>query len=184
MVDAATALEIPDPGLANTRSCSAWRNTDSSTSHPGARFTIKLGLGKMRVRTAAPIVLKVRPTRVPVDWTQRARVRELENALRFTGVTSKVPLYLLPELYETLPLAPLQTKVTIARGGTVKEGASGEWHLAPQGRDEDTAFEVSGTMPASARKGDIVLVNVTASYPEFDNRAARSVQFLQVIHVT
>ena len=182
--DATTALEIPDPGVAGSHSCSAWRNTDSMLVGLKSRFGFTLGLGILPIELREPILLQIDHVHVPFKWSQRAKVKEIEDILRFVGAESNIPLYLLPDLYRTLSSIPLKTTVRVQAGGKIEERGAGKWRLLPSGRKENTSFEISGEIPASAKAGDIVLVKVVANYPRMEERAARSVEFLEVIHVT
>jgi hypothetical protein len=45
-------------------------------------------------------------------------------------------------------------------------------------------LEITGEVPVTAKKGDVILVNVTAHYPAIECRPARQVGFLEFIHIT
>ncbi len=182
-VDATTALQIPDPGEAGTYACSAWRNTDSMLAAKGS-FKFQLGLGELAFEITEPIVLQFQPVHVPNNWTQIPRVREITDMLRAVGVANNVPLYLLPEITKLLPSMHLKTKVAATHGGKIEEISADKWHLIPSRREEKVSFEVTGEIPADVKVGDIVLMNITAQYPKTRDRAARAVNFLEVIHVT
>ena len=57
------------------------------------------------------------------------------------------------------------------------------WDFSPAAGESSHAFELTGKIPKTAKKGDIVLVKVTASYPRAGEWAARTVEFLEVIHI-
>ena len=90
-IDATNALEIPDPGYSMTHGCSAWRNTDSMFAFPGGPFKLPLGFGKLRARLTEPIVLRIHPVHVPVDWRGAAGARAIEDMLQAVGATSNIP---------------------------------------------------------------------------------------------
>jgi hypothetical protein len=182
--DATTALEIPNPGFAGTHACSAWRNTNSMLAGSNSRFKFRLGLGRLPIKLREPILLQIHPVHVPSTWSQKAKVKEIEDILRFVGPKSNIPLYLLPDLYRTLPSIHLKTTVTVKAGGEIEEREPGKWRLLPNAKEENTSFEISGEIPASTKAGDIVLVKVTANYPRMEKRAPRSIEFLEVIHIT
>jgi hypothetical protein len=69
------------------------------------------------------------------------------------------------------------------KGLETKPGAKGEWLLLPQRGQENPQFEIAGQVPASAKKGDVLLVHVAARYPQVKGRAARTVEFLEFVHV-
>ena len=143
-----------------------------------------MGLGKLPRELIDPLLLKIRSVHVPAKWTQKARAREIMDTLAFVGAEPRIPLYLLPVLQEKFPPLPARTKVTVKSGAKLEAGEAGDWRLTPDGHEKEATFEVSGQTPASARAGDIVLVKVTATYPKTARTAARSVEFLQVIHIT
>jgi len=183
LVDAATALEIPDPGLPGTHACSAWRNTDSAMVAPGAGFSFILGLGEVLTRLPEPVQLQFTNIHVPARWTEIAKVREIEHILNFTGAMNDYPLYLLPEIKSYFRPVNLKTKIAGIKGGKIEEREGCRWHVLPNGNKEAVSFEVKGEIPSSAKKGDIILVNATAKYPKNGKRAARTIDFLEVIHI-
>lgn len=74
---------------------------------------------------------------------------------------------------------PVKTKVKAKHGLEVTEREPGVWLLRPEERKE-TSLEISGDVPTSAKTGDVLLVNVTATYPRIKGRVARTVEFLGV----
>jgi hypothetical protein len=186
--DATTALEITDPGLPGTHRCSAWRNTDSMGIMQMRRgfpmpFKFALGTGKLPAGIKEPILLHVAPFHVPADWAQKTKVKTPKDKRNAAGNEPEVPAYLLPNVYGKFPSIELKTKVTAKEGGRIKEMETGKWDLVPEGKEANASFEITGEIPASAKSGDIVLVKVTAMYSDIGRRAARSVEFLEVIHI-
>jgi hypothetical protein len=66
----------------------------------------------------------------------------------------------------------------------VKPGKNGEWLLLPRGGHEKAELEITGQVPATAKKGDVLLVTVSSHYPRVKGHAARTVEFLQFVYVT
>jgi hypothetical protein len=143
-----------------------------------------LGAGKFPFHLTEPILLQIHSTHVPSDWNQDVRVKEIENILSFVGATNNFPLYLLPDINRNFHSMHLKPKITATHGGRIEEKEAGKWHLIPHGKEENISFEVSGEIPKNTKKGDIVLVKVTALYPKSQNMDARLIEFLEVIHLT
>lgn len=182
-VNATTALQIPDPGQPGAHACSAWRNTDSTLAAPGSRFSFPLGLGRVVMKQPEPIVLKFNPIHIPVKWAQNEKVRELEKVLNFVGAKNSIPLYLLPEIKRKFTPLPLKTRLAVKDGAKIEEKGPNQWHILPNSGEQDISFEVTGEIPANAKPGDVVLMNITAQYPNAGKGPARSIDFLEVIHV-
>jgi subtilase family serine protease len=183
-VDAQNALQIPDPGLAGTRSCSAWRNTDSMNATSGSGFSFKLGMGKIPFHETKPILLQIQPIHVPFNWDQVKGTKDIGDVLRFMGAEKSIPLYFVPEINRQFQSMHLNPKIAAIHGAKIEEIEASRWHLIPHDNEQNVSFEISGEIPKTAKKGDIVLVKVTAHYPKTENRASRSTEFLEVIHVT
>jgi hypothetical protein len=80
--------------------------------------------------------------------------------------------------------APVNPRVKAKHGLEVKERAPGVWLLRPDERAETTSLEISGEVPGHAAAGDVLLVNVTATYTRIRDRAPRTVEFLEFVYVT
>jgi hypothetical protein len=182
-VDATTALEIPSPGYSDTHQCSAWRNTDSMIAGPGGRFGFHIGLGAARFHLEEPVLLEIDTRHVPVAWTQNPVALGIADTLRAVGAKSNLPLYLLPGLRQNLETVPVNPRVKATHGLELKEREPGVWLLSPDKRAKTTSLEISGEVPKSAQKGDVLLVNVTATYPGAKGKAARTVDFLEFVYV-
>jgi len=182
--NAAAALEIPSPGYSDTHQCSAWRNTDSMFAGPAGRFGFHIGLGAIPFHLEEPVLLEINTKHVPAAWTQTPVALGIADTLRAVGAKSNLPLYLLPGLRQRLVILPVNPKVKAKRGLEVREREPGVWELRPDEREETTSLEISGEVPASVNAGDVLLVNVTATYPRIKGRAARTVEFLEFVYVT
>jgi len=182
-VDATTALQIPNPGSSMTHECSAWRNTDSMLVGPGGHFGFHLGLGVIPFHLEEPVLLEIDTKHVPALWAQTPVARGIADTLRAVGAKSNLPLYLLPGLRQGLATVPVKPKVKAKRGLEVKEREPGIWLVRPEEKVE-TSLEISGEVPANTAAGDVLLVNVTATYPRIKGRPARTVEFLEFVYVT
>jgi len=116
-----------------------------------------------------PVEYTVETHVLPADWNDNNQVRLASAILTAAGSRESFPLYLQPSLKGTLKAVDLKTPARTT--------------LHPKG-DKAAAFEVEGVVPANARKGDTLLVKVTAHYPASGKLAARAVEFLEVLHVT
>jgi kumamolisin len=183
-VDATSALEIPNPGYSMTHQCSAWRNTDSMFAPMGAKFHFGLGLGKLPIHFEEPIVLGINTKHVPVEILNTPTVAKIADTLRAVGAKSNQPLYLLPGVLQSVETVDLRQTVKGLHGIDVKPGEKGEWLLLAHRGHEKTQLEITGQVPATANKGDVLLVHVSAKYPRIKGRAARTVEFLEFVYVT
>jgi hypothetical protein len=182
--DATTALDIPNPGYSDTHQCSAWRNTDSMLVFKRGPFGFHLGLGVIPFHLEEPVLLEINAKHVPSTWTKTPAAVGIANTLRAVGAKSNVPLYLLPSLRQGFATVPVKPSVKAKRGLEVKEREPGVWLLKPHEKAEPISLEISGEVPASAEVGDVLLVNVTATYPRIKGRAAGTVEFLEFVFVT
>jgi len=180
--NATTALQIPDPGYSDTHQCSAWRNTDSMLVGPGGHFGFHFGLGVIPFHLEEPVLLEINAKHVPATWIKTPVVQGIADTLRAVGAKSNVPLYLLPGLRQGLKTVAVKPKVKAKHGLEMKEREPGVWLLRPKEQAE-TSLEISGEVPASAKAGDVLLVNVLATYPRIKGRAARTVEFLEFVFV-
>ena len=182
-IDATLAQEIPDPGASGEPKCSAWRNTDSIFGIAGLGFGFKVGLGELPFHLAEPIKLGINPVHVSSKWLQAAKADEIAVSPKLASARPRIPPYLLPSAFRTLPAIDLKPRVkALGRGKMAPKGA-GSWDFSPAAGESSHAFELTGKIPKTAKKGDIVLVKVTASYPRAGEWAARTVEFLEVIHI-
>ncbi len=180
--DAVTALDVPDPGGDMHISCSAWRNTDSQWAFPGRNWSFNLDLGLAHPSgEPGPVEIKFEAQYIPNDWKKNPRVKETMTALRNAGVQAGKPLFLLPALRETFEKADLE--ITI-KGDKIEKGRLDNTAIIVFEKGNDTAFKVEGMTPKEAKKGDILLVKITAQYPETKGVKAKNIEFLQVLHVT
>jgi hypothetical protein len=56
--------------------------------------------------------------------------------------------------------------------------------VRPEPDAELPSVEISGEVPAYVVAGDVLLVNVTATYPRIEDRPARTVDFLEFVYVS
>jgi hypothetical protein len=182
--NATTALQIPNPGYSDTHQCSAWRNTDSMLVMMGQRFKFNLGFGRLPFQFEEPIILKLVTTHIPATIVRDPVINNRQNTLRALGATPNLPLYLLPGFERNFHVSYLKTKLIAADGSRLEERSAGEWHLYPHRKATPVNLEIAGEIAASAKTGDVILVNVTAQYPAFERHPARKVDFLEFLHVT
>jgi hypothetical protein len=182
-VDATSAMQIPDPGYSMSHQCSAWRNTDSMFAVMGAKFRFELGLGTLPPRLEEPIVLGINVKHVPREILNTAAVAKIADTLRVVGAKGNQPLYLLPGVLQRVKDLDLPKTVKGIHGIEVKRGEKGEWLLLPHNGHEKTQFEVTGNVPSTAKKGDVLLVHVSAQYPRVKTRPARTIEFLEFVYV-
>jgi hypothetical protein len=183
-VDATSALQIPNPGYSMTHQCSAWRNTDSMFAIVGGTFHLGLGLGKLPIHLDEPIILGMNTKHVPLEILNTPTMAKIADTLQAVGAKSNQPLYMLPDVLQSLKAVDLRQTVKGVHGIEVKPGKNGEWLLLPHRGHEKTQVEITGHVPARAKKGDVLLMNVSVHYPRIKNDAARTVEFLEFVYVT
>jgi hypothetical protein len=182
--DATTALQIPSPGYSMTHQCSAWRNTDSMLASPRGRFKFGIGFGHLPFQFEEPIILRLLITHIPATILRDPAINRIQNTLHAVGAVPNLPLYLLPGFERAFHASDLKLKLFATNGLRVEESSTGDWHFFPDRGAETVSLEITGEVPASAKAGDVVLVNVTAHYPAFGRHPARQVGFLEFIHIT
>jgi len=182
-VNAATALDIPDPGYSETHQCSAWRNTDSTLTGGGNQFHFRMGLGRLPIRMEKPVILQIAAKHVPADIREIPAVAKIADTLRAMGARSNIPYFLLPGIIQSFKSVNLKTSVKEVGKLSVRQLEGGVWHLLPHNDEEKNMFEIEGHVPANAKVGDVMLVYVTAKYPKIKERESRTVEFLQFVHV-
>jgi hypothetical protein len=182
-VDAATALDIPNPGYSDTHEYSAWRNTDSMLAMMHSHFGFHLGLGHIPFHLEEPVHLQINAKHVPALWKLTPAAQKIADTLRAVGAKSNVPLYLLPGVRQGFLTVPVKAAVQARKGLEVKEREPGIWLLKPEPNAETIKLEITGQVPSNAKPGDVLLVNVTAAYPRIKGRGARTVEFLEFVHV-
>jgi len=182
-VNAASATQIPDPGYSMTHQCSAWRNTDSTMAARNSNFHFGLGLGRLPVHLEKPILLGLTTRHVPAEILRTPAVQKVADTLRAVGARSNQPLYLLPGVLQSLKTVELRHAVKAVHGIDVKRGKHGEWLLLPERDHEKPQVDISGEVPSTAKKGDVLLVHVSAHYPSVKEHPARTVEFLEFVHV-
>jgi len=182
-VNANDALEIPNPGYSMTHQCSAWRNTDSMTASSGGQIAFPLGFGKLPIHFPDPIVLRIRPIKVPENWHTTAKARAIEEVIHSVGAKGNMPPYLLPAFNRAFHSPDLSTKITVSHGAKIEPREPGIWSIVPHAKAVEVTVEITAHVPKDAVPGDVLLLNVTADYPEIDRQPARSVEFLEFVHV-
>jgi hypothetical protein len=108
-------------------------------------------------------------------------VREISGLLRSAGAQTNYPLYLLPGLQHVLRPVDLAINVDVKENDRLTKNDI--WHFFNHEQGRSSAYTVSGVIPDTAKKGDTFLVTVTAHYPEVERVAAKSVNFLEFLHV-
>jgi aspartate 1-decarboxylase len=120
---------------------------------------------------------------VPVEWNKNAEVIKTESILKSTGNQGKIPLYMLHSLREIMK--PIDIKANLKSKNAVKiESGKSKNTFIIHPKEIQTQIEINGEMPKDTKNGDVVLVKITANYPKFEKTPAKSVEFLEVLHVT
>jgi len=127
------------------------------------------------------VVIEVESVHV-AQLLEKAPVRALATAIAVTGAETRLPLYLVPSVYATLPRLRTGAKLMPSGATKVEAIGPGRWNLLAAGHQE-ASCDVAIAIPETAKAGDLVLVKVTAHYPKRAGAAARAVEFLQVVHV-
>jgi hypothetical protein len=167
-----------------THQCSAWRNTDSMLASPRGKFKFGIGFGHLPFHFEEPIILKLLTTHIPASILHDPAVHRIQNTLRAVGAVPNLPLYLLPGFERDFHASDLTPKLFVTHGLRLEESSPGDWRVFPDRDAETVSLEITGEVPASAKAGDVVLVNVTAQYPAAGRNPARRVGFLEFIHIT
>jgi len=129
-------------------------------------------------------LLEINTRHVPATWQQTPVALGLADTLRSVGAKSNVPLFMRPNLLQSFVTVSARTRVKAKHGLDVQERAPGLWQVRPERTAEKPSLEISGDVPAGAKRGDVLLVNVTATYPRIEGRAARTIEFLEFVYVT
>ncbi len=180
-VNATSALQIPDPGQGGAFSCSAWRNTDSTLVMMNSAFKFNLGLGEIKAHAIEPVELLFQTLHVPHNYETVPKIKAIIAAQKLRA-TAAAPLYLHPAIIKLFEPVRLQTKLVPPKGTKIT-GEASKWVITPEKPESNISFEITGALPATAKNGDIYLVNITANYPRTAPSRVKSVQFLEIIHV-
>jgi hypothetical protein len=184
-VDAVNSINVPDPGSDGHIGCSAWRNTDSMWAHLGFPWSFELDFGlQNRTWGPGPVEIKVLAHHVPFDWMKNPKFIETDTMLNAAGVRAKKTMFLLPSIRETFKKVDLDIKMKTYEGKQIEPAKDKSAFAMVLAKGKKTAFEIAGNIPKDAKKGDILLVKITANYPKTDNTPAKNIEFLQVLHVT
>jgi hypothetical protein len=141
-------------------------------------------MGRLPIRFEEPIVLEIQAKHVPAEILNTPALVRIADTLRAVGAKSNQPLYLLPGVLQNLKVVDLRQTVEGVHGVEVKPGRGGEWLLMPHSVHDTTKLEITGHVPETAKKGDVLLVHVAEHYPRTKGRAARTVEFLEFVYVT
>jgi hypothetical protein len=185
--DALTASQVPDPLTNESHSCSAWRNTESRLVFLGTDWKLDLALQRAGEKETQPIDLEVQPYHVDREWLAAEAVRQAQRLLEESGAAATTPLYLVKSLRKTLPVASIVFKLETP-GQLVELNPQPEpplparWRVIPVS-EGPTPFILSGELPGKAKPGDVVLIQVTARYPQTKLSPSRAVEFVEVLHV-
>jgi hypothetical protein len=186
--DASTFGQIPNPMANFAHSCSAWRNTDSMWVLAGGNWNIYLELAQP-IFDGGPVEINVNTQHVPLDWATQADVLDIEKTLAAGAAVRQTPPFLAPAMQGTLK--PVDLKIAVKPNEGVKadpiqrgklETIAPALHIHPI-KEKPTGFTVSGTVPATAKPGEIFLVKVTAHYPKTAESPERAVEFLEALYV-
>jgi hypothetical protein len=184
-VNPTTAAQVIDPTVPHPAGSghfgSAWRNTNSYTFGGGMRWLFPFQLSPLPEPHA--VGLAAHAVKVPAGWDRLEEVAEIRRALEFAGAANRLPLFLVPGLRARLPEADLGLRLHGAGGRGGANGGPKARHEIVTRKGEPAAFYLSGTVPQDAQPGDIFLVTVEARYPEAGSKAARVVDYLEVIYV-
>ena len=180
--DATTWAQVPAP--VSGESCSAWRNTDSMLVYIGQPWRFTLGLGEYHpVIGPGPVEIEFQTQYVPVGWNRQKEVVEVNNILLAAGVKKSQPLYLQPSLASRLEPINLDIKVLDTQGNELKLAAKNKIQI--DYRPEFLpCFSLAGVIPKNAQIGDIILVRTAANFKATQAVANKTIEFLQVLHVT
>ena len=182
-VDASHYWQVPDPAPDGAEKCSAWRNTDSKWCFIDKPWTFQVALGKFNpIVGPGPVELEMTAQHITAEWDRNDKVVELRNHFLAAGVTAPVQYYQLPGLREIAK--PMDLGIRIATAKAAKAAAGRTAFQVDFNDARDNNYEVTGALPAGAKPGDIILVNIAAKYPANKQAAARVVEYQQVLHVT
>lgn len=180
---------LPEITPCNKRSCSAWRNTVARIICLKEPWHIYL-YTRYWLPSPPPVDVDVRAFLVEAEWARTEEVQAIANRIRENPIWRSTPLYLLPEIRERLaPMNLEDIKLEIVSEAPTERAharipAAQGFRLSPVAQRRTIPFEISGVAPARAQKGDVLLVEVTAHYPETENDPGRSIQYLEILHLT
>jgi len=178
--DAITAGDVVDPNINISHSCSAWRNTDSQLV--GSPFHFRLALNH-KEPVYGPVKIKLQTFYVPADWYNDPEVLKTDAILKLAGVQRRIPLYMIPNLRKTMKPIALKLGIKIIKGGKVTADRIRNGFIIQPVKEKPTYFNVFGDVPSNTKNGDVILVNVIAKYPKTKKTPAKSIEFLQLLHV-
>ena len=181
--DATTWAKLPAT-INNAESCSAWRNTESMLVIIGQPWRFTLGLGEYNpIIGPGPVEVEFQTQYVPVGWDKQEQVKAVNNILLAAGAEQTLPLYLQPSLASRLESINLDIKVLDNQDNEIK--LSGKNKIVIDYRPEFfPCFNVVGVLPKHAQIGDIILVRTAANFKATQAVANKTIEFLQVLHVT
>jgi hypothetical protein len=182
-VDATDDSMVPNPGNTGDPRCSAWRNTDSMFVSLNLPWHFNLAIYQ-KVFGPGPVEMDIQAHYVPVEWNKNADVMKTESMLKSAGIRGTTPLYMLHSLRETMKTIDIKATMKTKEGGKIEAGKSENKFLIHPIKGTPTYFEVHGELPKDTKDGDVVLVQVTANYPKTEHASAKSMEFVEVLHVT
>ena len=186
-IDAVTAVQVPNPGGPGHIGCSAWRNTDSMWVYIGLPWHFNLDIDSYEILSpdpGGPVEINMIAQHVPFDWMKNPKYLETDALLKAADIHANKPMFLLPDLRKTFKNIDLNMKVKMQEGGKIEYNKEKSAYSISLFKGCKTEFEIAGDIPKNAKKGDIILVNVTALYPKSKRAAAKTIEYLQVLHIT
>jgi hypothetical protein len=166
-------------------SCAAWRNTNSKTAKAGSKIKTPIELGIYHKDFGpGPVEIVVQHNHIPIDWYKNTKVIEIMNMHKSAGITPNLPIYLWPALKETLKMIDLKTRISMKPKSQVEgKYKNGIFIINPK-EGIKASFIISMEIPKSLKSGDIILMKVIANYAKSGKLPVRSVEFLEILHVT
>jgi len=177
-IDAIESSEVPTPY--NPHSYSAWRNTGSMTLK-SLHFQFKLATSHIELEHG-PVDIEIQTYHINDEWYKKHEVVKADNLLKSSGKKRTVPLYMMPALRQTMEHIEIKTGIRTKHEFKITEGLfKNRFFIHPI--EKQSHFEVFGDVPSHTKNGDVILVNVIAHYPQTKKTPAKSIEFLEVLHI-
>lgn len=188
-----TAADVPDPAADWAHSCSAWRNCTSRLIQLIEPWHILLQ-PTFPGKKLPPVDIDVVAFHVPREWAKQETARAMRADLAKRGVPKQMPLFLVPDLREALRPMPLKamdlrfdTQAEVEpvepRAMVADPAAAAGFRIKPLDRRQYAPVDIVGRVPEGAKEGDVLLVEVTAHYPESGEAPARALRYMEILHI-